>query len=254
MAAQGSAKEKRRAPGRGYDGELASSILLEDGEGAGGDGGADLRQPMYHYGLQAPFAGEQSPFFAGNAGESGEAYAAQAALGQAPSGSFGSSPSPVNSSRGNLDFGRRANGEDAPFQLGGSGRAPNRTPTRTPSPVYQYTQPKKVAIGEDAGTSVGGGLGAVGSGLSSGGLGAADADKSSSSTSRGLGGGDSQVFGGMPFFASVLQSIFSWGHEPSAGAGLLRVDDGWYGWRLWKSSGGDPTTGSRHGDVRVFAD
>eukprot|EP00401_Gymnodinium_catenatum_P000836 CAMPEP_0117545514 /NCGR_PEP_ID=MMETSP0784-20121206/46134_1 /TAXON_ID=39447 /ORGANISM="" /LENGTH=373 /DNA_ID=CAMNT_0005342363 /DNA_START=56 /DNA_END=1174 /DNA_ORIENTATION=+ len=156
----GMSKDRRRGNARAdsalaaYDGELASSILLEDADASPtGDGGADFRQPLYHNyrGLQ-PRAG---------------------------------------------------------------GDPPNRTPTRTPSPVYQWNHPKKVNIGEEsrepgmqsqgigrkefsppARAEVHSGLGSTSAAPAATVPSALAADKVGSSSSRGL---DPQVVAGMPY-------------------------------------------------------
>eukprot|EP00931_Biecheleriopsis_adriatica_P049759 TRINITY_DN28792_c0_g1_i1.p1 TRINITY_DN28792_c0_g1~~TRINITY_DN28792_c0_g1_i1.p1 ORF type:complete len:733 (-),score=164.70 TRINITY_DN28792_c0_g1_i1:73-2271(-) len=83
-----------------YEGELASSILLEDGDGGQADA---LSSP----GDRSLLSG--SPLFGGGFGGIG------------------------NSSAG-ASSGRRG----LPPHTRADGQAPNRTPTRTPSPVYQY--------------------------------------------------------------------------------------------------------------------
>eukprot|EP00930_Biecheleria_cincta_P049154 TRINITY_DN3439_c0_g2_i2.p1 TRINITY_DN3439_c0_g2~~TRINITY_DN3439_c0_g2_i2.p1 ORF type:complete len:769 (-),score=161.68 TRINITY_DN3439_c0_g2_i2:92-2398(-) len=99
-----------------YEGELASSILLDDGDAGGQDvpGSSSLSHPLFDYGAgSAGLAG--SPLFGGGFGGIG--------AGQVQS-----------SGRRGLPPHQRSDGE-----------APNRTPTRTPSPDYQWSH-----VGKDA--------------------------------------------------------------------------------------------------------
>lgn len=102
--------DRSKLPSSSYEGELASSILLEDGDGTGVDtpSSVGLKQPLVGFdGATSPFSG--SPLFGGGFGGLGPA-----------------SGSSRQSARG-LPPHTRADGE-----------GPNRTPTRTPSPVYQW--------------------------------------------------------------------------------------------------------------------
>jgi len=106
----------RRGPD--YDGELAGSILLEDGDTVQEDHGAGYRHPPYSFGGGPRAFGGASPFLSGTDLE--------ASAGSSPPASL------------------RAPG---PLRSGGEGA--NHTPTRTPSPVYQWNHPKKVSIGDE---------------------------------------------------------------------------------------------------------
>jgi len=150
-----------------YDGELASSILLEEGDGVAGEyDGSGLRQPPYHYsggsGQPSHFGGRgAAPFFPGDFG------------GGFPEGHGASSSAPHIMAQRGLDYARRANNE-----------APHRTPTRTPSPVYQWNHPKEVSLNEDQSSEP----------SYSG-----TAGKRTSSGSRATTAADQQVFAHVPF-------------------------------------------------------
>jgi len=98
-----------------YEGELASSILFEDGDGAGENtpGSSGLKSPSPFVGFDSPSSGYGgSPLFGGGFG----------GIGSGPSGGCG-----------------RQSARGLPPHQRADGQAPNRTPTRTPSPVYQWS-------------------------------------------------------------------------------------------------------------------
>jgi len=99
----------------GYEGELAGSILLEDGDAPHEETGG---RPVYsgYSGMPSPM----QPFF-------GAENEDRAGLSQSPGGS----------SRGMASRRQESEGDRA------------RLPTRTPSPQYHWVNPKKVSIGED---------------------------------------------------------------------------------------------------------
>eukprot|EP00929_Paragymnodinium_shiwhaense_P112717 TRINITY_DN80987_c0_g1_i1.p1 TRINITY_DN80987_c0_g1~~TRINITY_DN80987_c0_g1_i1.p1 ORF type:complete len:781 (+),score=186.17 TRINITY_DN80987_c0_g1_i1:178-2520(+) len=196
----GDVSKDQRRPGAGrpgglhaYDGELASSILLEDGDCAPGGSGDSVRQPLYQpFGSSPASLGLDTSILAGAA-----AVGVGSGAGRSPPGGGlldvpaqrAERPSPT--SRG-LDFTRRGNSD-----------APNRTPTRTPSPVYQWNHPKKVDVDEEPNAAAG---------LKSFRDQALPGDKSSSSTSRGNADPQAVVGGptsGMPFM-TPLMNAYPW--------------------------------------------
>jgi len=116
--------------GLGYDGELASSILLDDGDGC------------QSVPLHAPHIKHGQPFFDFNPGSS-QPFGGRPLFGGMPpptelanAGKGGGAPSSSSTRQSARHLHQHADGE-----------TPYRIPTRTPSPVYQGYH-SKVGAGE----------------------------------------------------------------------------------------------------------